>query len=142
MGFIVNGDTYLLKFTDGRYSGMHIEVAPLDIDSMIEMSELERSDGIGGPRWAETGKEYFLRSLVSWDLEWRDPATGEVRPLERTPEDMGKVTLAQFVAIYRAWMRVLIAPSEDPDLGKGSPPGGPSLEELPMTEPSFANPPN
>lgn len=142
MGFVVNDDTYLLKFTDGKYAGMEVEVQPLDVANMIEMSSVERSDGIGGKGWYDIASRYFIKSLVRWNLEYRDHATGETHAIPRTAEGMQRVSLAQFLAIYRAWMRELSAPSEDPDLGKDSSSGAPSLVELPMTEPSSPSQPS
>lgn len=138
--YIVNDDTYLLKFEDGRYSGMRIEVQPLDVASMIEMSTVEEREGIGRDKWFDVAADYFSRSLVSWNLKIRDRETGKVAAVPRTPAGMRVINFDQFIAIYRAWMQALTGPTSDSDLGKDFSSGATSLERLPMTDPSSPSP--
>lgn len=137
MGFVINEDTYRLKFSDGRYAGMVIEVTDVPTGVMLDLMSLERGTGIEHRAFMQAAWAPFLASLVSWNLEYVvDRDTGETRPVPHAMEALEMITLGQFTAIYRAWMNALTAPSEEPDLGKDSSSGATSPAELPMTDPS------
>lgn len=139
MGFVVNDDTFKLSFKDSRYAGMEVEVAGLDMQAMIDVVATEGAHGVRSDQFIDSVGAQFLRSLVNWNLEYVDRKTDQVLPLPRTTEGLKKLRPDQWVALYRAWMSALTGVGSD-DLGKDSSSGGPSLAELPMTEPSSPNP--
>lgn len=141
--YVVNDDTYRLKFADGIMSGAVIEVADLDVRTMIRIQAMERGSG-DREEFFTMAWGHFLRSLVSWNLTYWDRSGEEPvkRPVPRTLDGLDVISLRKFMPIFSAWMNALTSPSEEPDLGKDLPSGGPSLADIETKEPGSPNRPN
>lgn len=120
VGFVWQGSTYPLQFTDGRAAGLEVHCSAGTVGQLEAIAALDDEAESNPDRAMAHITEVFAKSLVSWNLERpvdpRNPSTG-TEPVPATLDGLKSQDHEFVQLVVGAWVEAQLARKRERDAG-------------------------